>query len=114
MWLTIYHHCFNLLSCVCVCVCVCVALLDRRWAEERKKHIEEKQNEEQVFAEGVQIASNITKLARKRTDIFGREETVIGLEVGGAVNRLVHVVNIITYMYVRMCIVCMCIVWVVE
>lgn len=43
--------------------------------------MEEKQNEDIVFAEGMQIASNITKLAKKRTDIFGREETVIGLEV---------------------------------
>lgn len=58
-----------------------VALLDRRWAEEKKRQIEEKQNEDLVFAEGNQIAENIGKIARKRTDIFGREETMIGLEV---------------------------------
>ena len=35
-----------------------------------------------MFAEGMQIASNINRLAKKRTDIFGQEETGIGLEVG--------------------------------
>ncbi len=58
-----------------------LALLDRRWAEERKNQIEEKQNEDIVFAAGEQIARNINKIAKRRTDIFGIEETVIGQEV---------------------------------
>lgn len=49
--------------------------------EERKRQIEDKQQEEEVFAEGLNIASNIQKLAKKRTDIFGVEETIIGKEV---------------------------------
>ena len=60
------------------------ALLDRRWAEDKRRQVEERQNEDVVFAEGTQIASNINRLAKKRTDIFGREETGIGLEVGVA------------------------------
>lgn len=58
-----------------------LALLDPRWVEERKRQIEDKQQEEEVFAEGLNIASNIQKLAKKRTDIFGVEETIIGKEV---------------------------------
>lgn len=49
--------------------------------EERKRQIEDKQQEEEVFAEGLNIASNIQKLAKKRTDIFGVKETIIGKEV---------------------------------
>ena len=58
-----------------------LALLDPRWVEERKRQIEDKQQEEEVFAEGLNIASNIQKLAKKRTDIFGVKETIIGKEV---------------------------------
>ena len=58
-----------------------IALLDPRWVDVRKKKIEERQQEEEVFAEGLNIASNIRHLAKKRTDIFGVEETVIGQEV---------------------------------
>ena len=58
-----------------------LALLDPRWVDVRKKKIEDRQQEEEVFAEGLNIASNIRHLAKKRTDIFGVEETVIGQEV---------------------------------
>ncbi|XP_019853715.1 PREDICTED: splicing factor 3A subunit 1-like [Amphimedon queenslandica] len=58
------------------------ALLDPRWVDVRKKKIEDRQQEEEVFAEGLNIASNIRHLAKKRTDIFGMEETVIGQEIG--------------------------------
>ena len=58
-----------------------IALLDPRWVDERKKKIEERQQEEEVFAEGLNVASHIKGLAKKRTDIFGMDETVIGREV---------------------------------
>jgi splicing factor 3A subunit 1 len=57
-------------------------LLDPRWVEDRKKKIEERQQEEEVFAEGLNVATNIKGLAKKRTDIFGMHETVIGREIG--------------------------------
>ncbi len=36
----------------------------------------------EVFAEGVQIGSSLKHLAERRTDIFGVEETIIGMKVG--------------------------------
>ena len=35
-----------------------------------------------VFAEGVQIGTNLKYLAERRTDIFGMEETLIGRKIG--------------------------------
>ena len=35
-----------------------------------------------MFAEGVQISSNLKLLAERRTDIFGIEETMIGQKIG--------------------------------
>lgn len=57
-------------------------LLDPRWVENQKKTIEDKRSKKEVFEEGVQIGSNLKHLAERRTDIFGREETVIGQKIG--------------------------------
>ena len=58
------------------------ALLDPRWVEDTKKQIDGKKTKEEVFAEGVQISSNLKRLAERRTDIFGMEETMIGQKIG--------------------------------
>ena len=57
-------------------------LQDPRYTEEKKKQIAEKKTQEEVFAEGVQIGSNLKLLAERRTDIFGMEETFIGQKIG--------------------------------
>ena len=57
-------------------------LLDPRWREEQKKHVEQKKTEEEVFAEGMQIGTHLKYLAERRTDIFGMEETLIGRKIG--------------------------------
>ena len=41
-----------------------------------------KKTQEEVYAEGMQISSNLKLLAERRTDIFGMEETVIGQKIG--------------------------------
>ena len=63
-------------------LCCCLGLLDPRWREEQKKQVEEKRTQEVVFAEGVQIGTNLKYLAERRTDIFGMEETLIGRKIG--------------------------------
>ncbi len=57
-------------------------LQDPRYTEEKKRLIAEKKTQEEVFAEGVQIGSNLKLLAERRTDIFGMEETFIGQKIG--------------------------------
>ena len=67
----------------CLSVCVTYAgLLDPRWREEKKKQVEEKKTQEEVFAEGMQIGTHLKYLAERRTDIFGTEETMIGRKIG--------------------------------
>ncbi len=50
--------------------------------EGQKKQVEEKRTQKEVFEEGMQIGSNLRNLASRRTDIFGREETMIGQKIG--------------------------------
>uniref|UniRef100_H2YW46 Splicing factor 3A subunit 1 n=1 Tax=Ciona savignyi TaxID=51511 RepID=H2YW46_CIOSA len=57
-------------------------LLDPNWKELKKKQIAEKQQEEEVFAAGIDIEASLRGLAERRTDIFGVEETGIGQKVG--------------------------------
>ena len=59
-----------------------LGLLDPRWIEEQKRQVSEKKTKEEVYAEGFQIGSNLKRLADRRTDIFGAEETVIGRKIG--------------------------------
>jgi len=61
-----------------------IALLDPRWKEQKEKAIEEKRQQEQVFAEGVHIGDTLKQLAERRSDIFGvsAEETLIGRKLG--------------------------------
>ena len=58
-------------------------LLDRKWIEERNRSLQEKTDQEEVYAAGSSIESSLKKLAERRTDIFGVgvEETVIGKKV---------------------------------
>ena len=60
----------------------CAGLLDPRWREQQQKSVEDKKQQEEVYAAGTQIGSNLKYLADYRTDIFGQEETVIGRKVG--------------------------------
>ena len=64
-----------------------IGLLDPRWVEERDKQITAKASEEQVFAPGQAIESNLKHLAERRTDIFGvgedaAQEAAIGKKMG--------------------------------
>ncbi|XP_027038507.1 splicing factor 3A subunit 1-like isoform X3 [Pocillopora damicornis] len=61
-----------------------ISLLDPRWREQRDRVMQEKKEQEQVFAEGMSIGSSLKQLAERRTDIFGAgdEETVIGKKIG--------------------------------
>ncbi|CAG0883335.1 unnamed protein product [Darwinula stevensoni] len=61
-----------------------IGLLDPRWLEERDRMVQEKVNQESVFAPGVAIESSLKQLAERRTDIFGvgDEETQIGKKIG--------------------------------
>ncbi|XP_065683592.1 splicing factor 3A subunit 1 isoform X1 [Hydra vulgaris] len=61
-----------------------INLLDPRWKEQKEKAIEEKRQQEQVFAEGVHIGDTLKQLAERRSDIFGvgAEETYIGKKLG--------------------------------
>lgn len=60
-------------------------LLDPRWVEQREKAIQEKLQQEEVFAPGVAIESSLKQMAERRTDIFGVgiDETEIGKKIGG-------------------------------
>lgn len=57
-----------------------VGLLDPKWVEQRDREIREKREQDQVYASGSVIESNLKQLAQRRSDIFGvgAEETAIG------------------------------------
>ena len=59
-------------------------LLDPRWVEQREKAMQEKLQQEEVFAPGVSIESSLKQMAERRTDIFGVgiDETEIGKKIG--------------------------------
>ncbi|KAF0292982.1 Splicing factor 3A subunit 1 [Amphibalanus amphitrite] len=61
-----------------------IGLLDPRWVEQRDRQLNEKVNQETVFATGGDIGSHLQNLAERRTDIFGAgdEETIIGKKIG--------------------------------
>ena len=60
------------------------SLLDSRWVEQRDRAIQEKIQQEEVYAVGSAIESSLKHLAERRTDIFGSgdEETIIGKKIG--------------------------------
>ncbi|KAH9526275.1 splicing factor 3a, subunit 1 [Dermatophagoides farinae] len=60
------------------------SLLDPRWVAERDRTIQEKIQQEEVYAAGSAIESSLKHLAERRTDIFGSgdEETLIGRKIG--------------------------------
>ena len=76
-------------------------LLDPRWIEEKKKTIEERRMQEEVLAEGTNIGTSLKHLAERRTDIFGTEETVIGMKV--RTNQSVCTVYMCCDKCVRLC-----------
>uniref|UniRef100_S4RRN5 Splicing factor 3a, subunit 1 n=1 Tax=Petromyzon marinus TaxID=7757 RepID=S4RRN5_PETMA len=59
-----------------------IGLLDPRWIQEQERSIRERQNQEEVYAHGLDIESSLKQLAERRTDIFGVEETAIGKKIG--------------------------------
>ncbi|XP_075230560.1 splicing factor 3a subunit 1 isoform X2 [Lycorma delicatula] len=61
-----------------------IGLLDPRWVEQRDKHIQDRLNQETVYAQGSAIEASLKQLAERRTDIFGvgDEETAIGKKIG--------------------------------
>lgn len=65
-------------------------LLDPRWVEQRDRSIQEKMQQEEVYAVGSAIESSLKQLAERRTDIFGSgdEETAIGKKIGEEERRV--------------------------
>ncbi|XP_059145516.1 splicing factor 3A subunit 1-like [Physella acuta] len=61
-----------------------IGLLDPKWMEDRQRSLADKSDQEEVFAPGSAIDSNLKQLAERRTDIFGigTEETQIGKKIG--------------------------------
>lgn len=61
-----------------------IGLLDPKWIEERNRQIQEKTDQEEVYAAGSSIESSLKHLAERRTDIFGAgsEEAGIGKKLG--------------------------------
>ncbi|KAL1132268.1 hypothetical protein AAG570_010225, partial [Ranatra chinensis] len=61
-----------------------IGLLDPRWVEQRDKHLQDRINQESVYAGGSAIEASLKQLAERRTDIFGvgDEETAIGKKIG--------------------------------
>ncbi|XP_049842965.1 splicing factor 3A subunit 1 isoform X2 [Schistocerca gregaria] len=61
-----------------------IGLLDPRWVEQRDRQIQDKLNQETVYAPGSAIEASLKQLAERRTDIFGvgDEETAIGKKIG--------------------------------
>ena len=57
--------------------------MDPKWIEQRDRSQSEKRDQEEVFAAGSSIGSQLQRLAERRTDIFGSgaEETQIGKKV---------------------------------
>ena len=62
-------------------------MLDPKWIEQRDRAIQEKREQEEVYAPGSAIGDQLKHLAERRTDIFGigTEETQIGKKVCTAV-----------------------------
>ena len=60
-----------------------LGLLDPKWIEQRDKQVADKRDQEEVYAHGSSIGSNLKQLAERRTDIFGSgaEEAQIGKKV---------------------------------
>ncbi|ESO92859.1 hypothetical protein LOTGIDRAFT_190371 [Lottia gigantea] len=61
-----------------------IGLLNPKWIEDRQRTLEEKREQEEVYAAGSSIDINLKQLAERRTDIFGvgTEETQIGKKIG--------------------------------
>ncbi|XP_052217771.1 splicing factor 3A subunit 1-like [Dreissena polymorpha] len=61
-----------------------IGLLDPKWIEERNRQIQERAEQEEVYAAGSSIESSLKHLAERRTDIFGAgtEEAGIGKKIG--------------------------------
>ncbi|XP_076067549.1 splicing factor 3a subunit 1 [Oratosquilla oratoria] len=61
-----------------------IGMLDPRWLEDRDRQLQEKSNQENVYASGSSISSSLKQLAERRTDIFGAGdlETGIGKKIG--------------------------------
>lgn len=59
-------------------------LADPRYLEKKDQMLQDKMNEEAVFASGSQIQDSLKSLAERRTDIFGEDdqETAIGQRIG--------------------------------
>lgn len=59
-------------------------LADPRYLEKKDQMLQERINEETVFASGSQIQNSLKSLAERRTDIFGMNdrETAIGMRIG--------------------------------
>lgn len=60
--------------------------VDSQYFTQKERQLQEKQDEEPVYAPGVDISANILSFAERRTDIFGvgsrgAEQTVIGRKV---------------------------------
>ena len=73
-----------------LCFSFCVGLLDPKWIMERTRALNEKKEQEDVYAPGVSIESSLKQLAERRTDIFGSgvEETQIGKKVKSFIQQL--------------------------
>lgn len=71
-----------------------IGLLDPKWMEDRQRSMADKSDQEEVFAPGSAIDSNLKQLAERRTDIFGigTEETQIGKKIGEEEHRETKVV----------------------
>lgn len=67
-----------------------IGLLDPRWVEQRDRAIQEKMQQDEVFAPGTAIESSLKQFAERRTDIFGfgDEETAIGKKIGEEERRV--------------------------
>ncbi|KAH3897363.1 hypothetical protein DPMN_021551 [Dreissena polymorpha] len=61
----------------------CAGLLGPQWIEERNRQIQERAEQEEVYAAGSFIESSLKHLSERRTDIFGAgtEEAGIGKKV---------------------------------
>lgn len=68
---------------ITIFVYVLTGLLDPKWMESRQRSMADKSDQEEVYAPGSAIDSNLKQLAERRTDIFGlgTEETQIGKKV---------------------------------
>ncbi|KAI0990357.1 hypothetical protein GJ496_000106 [Pomphorhynchus laevis] len=60
------------------------ATLDPKWAKTKEKELRERMEQEDVYASGTSVQSELKKFAERRTDIFGEgdQETIIGKKIG--------------------------------